>query len=271
MSTKAQNFKNNVITSISMDQAKDMAPAIFATSPAPTIKSPKYEFTPTFEVIEHLQNMGYLLTGVKQSKSGVDLRKNWGIHITRFQHPDLYIKNPEGLIEARPEIVLINSHDGTRPIQFEMGLFRLVCENGLVVKDQDMGSFRERHTKLNFQGVKDLISEKVDGLQKVVSKISQWNMKEMTDKERYNFAVEALALRLSSDRQPEQYEIMDILQPKRQADEGKTLWNTMNILQENLIKGGFQLNNRQARAIKNPVEDFNINQNLWELADNFYK
>jgi hypothetical protein len=269
--SKATNFKNNVITSISMDSAKLQAPAIFATSPAPTIKSPRYQFTPTFEVIEHMQDMGYLLTGVKQSRSNVDLRKNWGIHITRFQHPDLYIKNPQGEIEARPEVVLINSHDGTRPIQFEMGLFRLVCENGLIVKSQDMGSFRERHTKLNFQEVKNLMDEKVSGLQDVVNKISQWNMVEMTDKERYNFALDALSLRINSDREPEQYEIMDILSPKRPADEGKTLWNTYNILQENLIKGGFQLNNRQARAIMNPIEDFNLNGDLWQLADSYVK
>jgi hypothetical protein len=265
--SKAQDFKNNVITSISLDAAKSAAPAIFATSPAPTIKSPKYQFTPTVEVIEHLQDMGYLLTGVKQSKSNVDLRKNWGVHITRFQHPDLYIKNPEGLIEARPEIVLINSHDGTRPIQFEMGLFRLVCENGLVVKDQDMGSFRERHTKYNFQEVKNMIDEKVSGLQSVVSKISNWNMREMSDKERFAFAVEALALRMGEDRQPENYEIHEILTPKRKADAFPTLWHTFNIVQENLIKGGFQMNNRQARAIKNPIEDFNINRDLWALAD----
>ncbi len=144
--------------------------------------------------------------------------------------PELFIKNPEGDVEARPEVVLINSHDGTRPIQFEMGLFRLVCENGLIIKDQDMGSFRERHTKLNFQGVKDLISEKVDGLKTVVSKISQWNMVEMNDKQRYQFAVEALALRLSTDRKPEQYEILDLLNPKRKADEGNTLWKTYNIV-----------------------------------------
>jgi hypothetical protein len=269
--SKATDFKNNVITSISMDKAKEYAPAIFATSPAPTIKSPKYQFTPTFEVIEHMQDMGYLLTGVKQSSSNVELRKNWGIHITRFQHPDLYIKNTDGEIEARPEVVLINSHDGTRPIQFEMGLFRLVCENGLVVKDRDMGSFRERHTKLNFNEVKNLIDQKVSGLSDVVGKINKWNMIEMTDKQRFNFAVEALALRIGTDRQAEQYEIMDILNPKRKADEGNSLWKTYNILQENLIKGGFQLNNRQARSIKNPIEDFNLNQELWSLADNYTK
>jgi len=103
----------------------------------------------------------------------------------------------------------------------------------------------------------------------VVSKISQWNMVEMNDKQRYQFAVEALALRLSSDRQPEQYEVLDMLSPKRKADEGNTLWKTYNILQENLIKGGFQLNNRQARAIKNPIEDFTLNQDLWQLADTY--
>jgi len=259
----------NTITSISLDSAKSLAPAIFATSPAPTIKSPKYQFTPTFEVIEHMQDMGYVLTGVKQSKSNVELRKNWGIHITRFQHPDLYIKDPQGMIEARPEVVLINSHDGTRPIQFEMGLFRLVCENGLVVKDRDMGSFRERHTKLNFQEVKNLMDEKVSGLQEVVGKISQWNMKEMTDKQRFNFAMDALALRIGTDRPAEQYEIMDILTAKRKVDEQPTLWHTFNTVQENLIKGGFQLNNRQARAINNPVEDFNLNQGLWQLADSY--
>jgi hypothetical protein len=259
----------NNITSISLDAAKSIAPAIFATSPAPTIKSPKYQFTPTFEVIEHMQDMGYVLTGVKQSKSNVELRKNWGIHITRFQHPDLYIKDPQGMIEARPEVVLINSHDGTRPIQFEMGLFRLVCENGLVIKSQDLGSFRERHTKLNFQEVKNLMDQKVSGLQEVVGKISQWNMKEMTDKQRFNFAMDALALRIGTDRQAEQYEIMDILTAKRKVDEQPTLWHTFNTVQENLIKGGFQLNNRQARAINNPVEDFNINQGLWQLADSY--
>jgi hypothetical protein len=134
-----------------------------------------------------------------------------------------------------------------------------------------MGSFRERHTKLNFQEVKNLMDEKVSGLQTVVNKISQWNMVEMSDKQRFNFAVEALALRMGTDRQPEQYEIMDILNPKRKADEGNTLWQTYNVLQENMIKGGFQLNNRQARAIKNPIEDFTLNQGLWQLADTYVK
>lgn len=258
---------NTAISPLSLERAKEVAPAIFATSPAPTIKSAKYQFTPTVEVIEHMDKLGFQLTAAKQSKSNVELRKNWGIHITRFQHPELYIKNAEGGIEARPEVVLLNSHDGTRPVQFELGLFRLVCENGLVVKTQDFGGFRERHTKFDFPTIKSMIEEKVGGMKSIVTKISSWNSKLMTDKERFQFAVEALALRMGEDRKAENYEILEILQPKRKADEGKSLWNTFNILQENLIKGGFQLNERQARAITNPVEDLKINQDLWQLAE----
>jgi len=261
--------KLSAITPISLADARTIAPAAFATSPAPTIKSPKYNFTPTFEVIEHMSDLGFQLTGIKQSKSKNDQRRAYGIHLARFQNPELYIKNPEGGIEARPEVVMINSHDGTRPVQFEMGLFRLVCENGLVVKTQDFGSFRERHTKYTFEALKGIMDEKINSLKPVVGKISQWAEKLMTDKERFQFAIEALALRMGEDRKPEQYEILEILNPRRKEDENKSLWNTFNTIQEHLIKGGFQMNERQARAITNPIEDFRVNQELWKLADSY--
>ena len=259
--------KLSAITPISLNDAMAIAPAAFATSPAPTIKSAKYQFTPTHEVIDHMGDLGFQLTGIKQSHSNVELRRNWGIHIARFQHPELFIKNPDGAIEARPEVVMINSHDGTRPVQFEMGLFRLVCSNGLVVKTQDFGGFRERHTKYDFNTLKSMMDAKIASLKPVVGKISQWAEKLMTDKERFQFAIEALALRMPEERKPEQYEILEILNPKRSADASKSLWHTFNVVQENLIKGGYQMNERQARAITNPVQDLKINQELWQLAD----
>lgn len=255
------------VTPLGLDRAKELAPAMFATGPAPTIKSPKYQFTPTLEVVDHMSDLGFQLTSAKQSKTKDDWQRNWGIHICRFQNPDLYIKNSEGGIEARPEIVMINSHNGLRPVQFELGLFRLVCENGLVIKAQDFGGFRERHTKYTFAQLKEMLDQKVEAMRPVVQKISSWASRLMTDKERYAFAVEALALRLSGDRQPENYEVLEVLQPKRKADEGKTLWHTYNTLQENLIKGGFQMGERTARAITNPIQDLKVNQDLWQLAE----
>ena len=270
MTNKATQFKAGNINSISMEVARQKAPAIFATEPASYINRNRYHFTPTFEIIDMMQDMGYLLTGAKQSKTKIPLRRNHGVHIVEFQHPDLYVKDgTNNEIEARPTIVMVNSSDGSRPFDFQMGMFRLVCSNGLIVKDKDLGGFKERHTKYNFADLKSLISQKVDSLPKTIDKINTWNGIEMSAKDRFAFATEALALRLSSDRKPEEYEIRDILSPKRAADKHNNLWCTYNVVQENLIKGGFQLNERQARPITNPWQDLELNKGLWALAEKF--
>jgi len=106
-------------------------------------------------------------------------------------------------------------------------------------------------------------------MNKTVGTISKWAEKEMTAAERRRFATESLALRISGDRQAEEYEIMEILNPRREADKANTLWHTFNRVQENLIKGGYQMNNRTARAITNPLEDMVLNQGLWQIADGF--
>jgi len=262
MSKLSQEFKT-----ITLDQAATLAPAILASAPHPRIKSPKYSFTNSQEVISDMDRLGFKLTSAKQSSSKTSMFKDYGTHILRFGNPELYIKNSEGGIEARPEVVFINDHAGNRPVQFEAGLFRLVCENGLVIKSQDFGGFRERHTRFDLEGLKRMIGEKVSGMKSIVEKISRWNGKLMSDKDRFAFAAEAVALRLNSDRQPENYELHEILTPKREADSTKTLWTTFNVVQENLIKGGYQMNERQARAITNPVQDLRINQDLWTLAE----
>jgi hypothetical protein len=270
VSPKAQSFKAGAINSISMEVARQQAPAIFATEPASYINQNRYHFTPTFEIIDMMKDMGYELTGAKQSKTKIPLRRDHGVHIVEFQHPDLYVKDAStNDIEARPTIVMVNSSDGSRPFDFQMGMFRLVCSNGLIVKDKDLGGFKERHTKFTFDQIKDMISSKVDALPKTIEKINKWTGIEMDAKTRHAFAVEALALRLGNDRQPETYEIHSILSAKRKADEPNNLWCTFNRVQENLIKGGFQINERQARPITNPWQDLQLNQSLWTLAEQY--
>lgn len=257
------------LTGISMEVAKEKAPAIFATKPADYINTKLYKFTPTTEIIDYMKDMGYILTDAKQSKTKIPLRNNYGTHIVQFQHPDLYVKDNNNGIEARPTIVLLNSHDGSRPIQFDMGLFRLICSNGLMVKSMDMGHFKERHTKYTFDQVKQLIASKVETLPKVVEKINDWNSLEMTPKQRHKFAADALKLRAGEERLLEDYEILSVLEPKRKEDSQPTLWQTFNVVQENLIKGGFMMNNRTARGITNPVQDMVLNKDLWQLAEEY--
>ena len=268
MNNNQLNYSKDYINSISLETALQMAPAIGADRPADYITS-RYKFTSTKEVINMMQDLGYVLTGAKQAGTKIDLRKDFGAHIVQFQHPDLYIKANDGSVEARPQIVMVNSHDGSRPISFDMGLFRLVCSNGLVRKSHDMGGFKERHTKLTFSALKDLISEKLDSLPKTIEQINGWASRAMTSEEIRNFATDAIKLRAGEEKLPEQYEINSILATRRSADEGNSLWQVFNTVQENLTKGGFQMADRQARAITNPWADMTLNQGIWQLAEQY--
>lgn len=271
--TRTQSVVNaqGEIVSISLDAARRMAPAAFAKSPAPHIKSKSYNFTSTEEVIGHMQDLGYILTGAKQTNTKSALWQGYGSHIVTFQHPQLYVKDSNGGVEARPTVVMSNSHDGSRPVQFDMGMFRLVCSNGLMIKSMDLGQYRERHSKMDLNGIKAVLDDKLTQLPNTINTINKWVSREMDSKTRVDFAKAALALRVGEERLADikSYELQSVLDPKRDADRATNLWTTYNVVQENLIRGGYTLGERSARAITNPWADMKINQDLWALAEQY--
>jgi hypothetical protein len=266
----ATNNANNIIVPLSLEAAREKAPGIFADKPAPRV-SKDYKFTSSLQLVEHLDSAGWKLVEAKQStsKNANPIYTTYGTHIMKFSHPELYMKDNRGGIEGRPQIVILNNHNGDRPLQIEAGCFRLVCSNGLMIKTQDFGTIKERHIKYTQEQVSKLVDDQVIKIESAVKRINQWIMKPMTSKEQFAFAAEALALRLSGDRKPEQYELLSILTPKRKEDEQNDLWHIFNRTQENLIKGGFELNERQARAINNPLLDMEMNLKLWEIAEKY--
>jgi len=261
---------NNIIAPISLEAAREKAPAIFAEGPHSRL-SKNYKFTSSLELISHFDSLGFKLTNAKQSssKNANPLYTQYGTHIMEFQSPELYMKDNRGGIEGRPTIMVINNHNGDRPLQIEAGIFRLVCSNGLVIKTQDFGSMKERHIKYNIDEVKQILDQKVSTVEHAVANINRWISREMSSKEQFAFATEALALRLSGDRQPEQYEITGLLEARRKEDVGSDLWRVFNRAQEGLVRGGFSLNNREARPIKNPMAEFELNQQLWTIAEKY--
>lgn len=260
---------NLTVTPMGLNRAKELAPAIFATEPAQYINRNRYNFVPTTDIIEKMDSNGWILTDAKQSRSKSDLRNNFGVHMVKFQHPDLYINDGNGGIEGRPQMVFLNSHDGTRPLQVELGIFRLVCSNGLMIKSHDMGGFRERHTRLTNDGVKELLDEKLQLADSAIERINRWSGIKMKALDMRKFAVDALLMRINEERQPEEHEIFGILEARRESDNKNDLWHVYNRVQENLIKGGFNIGERQARAITNPIADMTLNQGLWQLAEEY--
>lgn len=245
-----------------LDQIKELAPSIFTTDKAPHLTD-KYVQTPTSRVVEDLMSLGWQVTKCQEVKA----RKGKGYqkHIVVFRHPDIMITGKDG-DDAYPQILLTNSHDGKAAFNFRVGIFRLVCSNGLVVSDADFNNVSIRHINYTFETLQSKINEVIAKLPGLVQKINTFKAKELTENAMKEFAVRAAALRTKSS-----INIDALLAPTRNEDAGNDLWAVFNRVQEKLINGGFSYGrkNRKSRSIKNFQQDIKLNEELFELAETY--
>jgi hypothetical protein len=244
----------------SIEQIKVIAPSVFTEAKASHLTD-KYIQTPTIRVVEDLVNLGWEVTKVQEVKS----RKYAGFqkHLLMFRHPDIMIKGQNG-DDAQPQILLTNSHDGKAAFNFRVGIFRFVCENGLVISDADFGVVSIRHVNYTFESLQAKVNEMISKLPGLVNKINLFKATTLTDAQMQQFATKACAL-----RSKQTINIMDVLNATRPEDEGNDLWAVFNRVQEKLVNGMFKTGTRKARVIKNFQQDIKINEQLFELAESY--
>ena len=244
----------------SIERIKELAPSVFTTEKASHLTD-KYIQTPTIKVVEDLMNLGWEVTKVQEVKS----RKYAGFqkHLLMFRHPNIMIKGQNG-DDAQPQILLTNSHDGKAAFNFRVGIFRFVCENGLVISDADFGVMSIRHLNYTFESLQAKVNEMISKLPGLVNKINLFKATTLTDAQMQQFATKACAL-----RSKQTINIMDVLNATRPEDEGNDLWAVFNRVQEKLVNGMFKTGTRKARVIKNFQQDIKINEQLFELAESY--
>lgn len=253
------------------DQLHRTAPAIFANQPDQAV-SDRYGFVPTINVVDALQQEGWYPVRAQQTNARQAERREVARHMIRFrQDPDRQISVGDSVTE----LVLTNSHDRSAAYQLDLGLFRLVCLNGMVTPVGDMGGIRVRHGKQIVDEILEgslaltrqvpRLAESVDAFQSVL--ISQG--------EAQLFAETALSLRYGEEwSTASPIKPGDILEARRTEDANGTLWSVFNRAQENLFKGGLRgrsANGRRTRtrAINSVTEDVRLNRALWKLAERF--
>jgi hypothetical protein len=116
------------------EQLFRVAPSIFAGERHES-RSEKYTFIPTIQVVEGLRKEGlrkegFLPFSACQSRSRIDGKAEFTKHMIRLRRQDQILA-----VETN-EIILINSHDGTSSYQMLAGMFRFVCQNGMVSGDK---------------------------------------------------------------------------------------------------------------------------------------
>jgi hypothetical protein len=255
------------------DALRTAAPAVFADAPHAS-RTDRYRFIPTIEVVNGLRDAGFLPVLATQAKPKDEDRQGHAKHMIRFRRSDVSVVN---VGDTFPELVLINSHDGSSGYQLSAGLFRLACSNGLIVADTQFGTVRVWHMGDQIKQVVSRSHDVLEGAVKAMEVSRQWGQRLLTSNEASAFASAAHHVRFADPRglvdtpiTPDQ-----LLRPRRAGDTGNDLWTTFNRVQENVIRGGLQAwdvrdgkrRRVSTREVKGIDGNVNLNKALWILAE----
>lgn len=249
------------------DQLMRVVPSIFAEGGHES-RSLRYTYIPTIKVLEGLQKEGFQPFSACQSKCRIEGKADFTKHMLRLRHVDHIMEN-----EA-PEIVLINSHDGTSSYQMMAGMFRFICQNGMVVGDV-IEDIKVRHSGNIVENVIEGAYTIVDQFDTAKESVERMKSVTLALPEQRALARSSLALKYDNvDEAP--ITVERLMLPKRYEDKGNNLWNQFNVIQENLVKGGLsgrtkngrRMTTRPITSIDNSVK---LNKALWILADEMAK
>lgn len=261
------------------DEMRTKAPYIFADKPTNGGVSERYTLASTETLIDDMAKLGWGVTDCKQQRA--NKRSNVrSFHMVSFQNPDVYIENENGGIEAYPRVIITNSHDGFHSFKFMIGLYRLVCSNGLIVATEEFANVSIRHINYEFEELRKIVAQAIEATRKNVEVMNAMQETQLTDEQKREFAVKAVAIRKGikdDEKLPKltDAEVEEILEPVRKEDEGNDLWSIYNVLQEKVIKGDFHFGttkrgkNRKARPITGAAKDIEVNQRLFETANSY--
>jgi hypothetical protein len=250
------------------DQLHRMAPSVFASGPDHRV-SERYGFVPTIDIITAFQREGWYPVQARQTHVRDASRQALTRHMLRFRR----IHDPIQVGDSLAELVLTNSHDRTSAYQLNIGLFRLICSNGMVTSVGKHGGIRVRHGKTVAHEIIDASYKLIEEVPRIAASVDRFREIQLTSPERRAYAEAALVARYGEYRvlagpvKPPQ-----ILEARRDTDTGNDLWTTYNVVQENLYKGGLSGRSRsgrrvKTRAIRSVTEDVRLNRALWRLTE----
>lgn len=250
------------------EQISTVAPSIFAEEKHDS-RSERYTYIPTIEVLNGLRKEGFQPFMVAQTRVRNEDKREHTKHMIRLRHAE-QINGREA-----NEIILLNSHDGSSSYQMLAGMFRFVCQNGMVCGDM-VSDIRVPHKG-------DVVGQVIEGAFTVLdcfeaaqAQRDDMQVLHLSQGEQTAFARAALTLKYDVDTAPAPVTETQLLMPRRFEDRAPDLWTTFNRVQENLTKGGLRGRNATGRTTTTrPVngidQSVKLNRALWVLADEMKK
>lgn len=259
-------LRNPALDPLSDRQLKEFAPTIFAKGGISGV-SEKYGFVNTKLIIDAMREANFDVVEVRQSQRRNLDRMPFTKHMLKFRPTGLLGKIKRG--DVVPQVVALNSHDRSSGFHLYAGLFRLLCENGLMVSDgAEIEPIRVPHTIRMVENVVDRSLELIKCIDGVYRLRGDMLATMLNPKQSIAFARQAVEFR------PPRAAILapeNLLVPRRKEDEPNDLWHVFNRVQENMLRGGNETLTEDGRTIMTRgigriERDVQVNTKLWSLA-----
>lgn len=247
---------------LTRDELFSAVPSVFSEEKHAS-RSNRYTYIPTITLLDNLQKEGFQPFFACQTRVRDPEKREHTKHMLRLRR--------EGQITGKqvPEIILLNSHDGSSSYQMLPGLFRFVCQNGLVC-GETFGEVRVPHKG-------DVVGKVIEGAYEVLGIFDRVEEKHevmqslmLPPPAQHALATAAITYRFGEEHQP--VTAAQALSPRRWEDKSDDLWTTYQRIQENLIKGGLNGRNvkgkpARTRAVNGIDGDVKLNRALWVMAE----
>lgn len=224
--------------------------------------SDRYQLIPTKEIAGKFQELGFKVDEYKQVRVRDGSRMGYQKHFVRLSHPEMLTSKHSDL---KLQLLVTNSHDGSSSFKLQLGIFRLVCANGLVV-GQVFESVVIRHTRKALIELEPAIEKMVAQVAKLDEALDKMKSRTLTPDEIQSFYEKSVKVRYGDTVNANDVSII----ARRTEDNATDLFTVYNRVQEALIRGsqvrGLNGRMRQRRAITNIAKDIGINAKLFDLA-----
>lgn len=217
----------------------EVVSAIDQTQKLETLQD-SYVFASTRQIVDAFEAKGWKMVSSNQTKVRKQTKEGFQRHLVKFES-DVFPSIP-GLSSnnaSKPQIVVVNAHDGTAALRMMTGIFRMACSNGIIT-GTSLRDFRACHSngrlgdKINegIEAITDgmpLLIEQVQKLQN--SRFSPTNL---------DILVKGLVDERLAAADPVSVDYDSALAARRFQDKNEDAFTVFNRLQESLIKGGIR-------------------------------
>lgn len=240
--------------------------------------SEKYQQVSTRDIMDRFFAQGFEQVGISANKTRTEGKRGYQKHVAILTRDDLKIDDNNQL-----QLLITNAHDGSSSLRFNIGVYRFVCANGLVVGDTFF-DYRVKHIGNGFiDKVDQGIQESLRVMPLVAQTVRNMQQFDMSMEQVNEFLLRSAQKRLKHVDNVTAIDLKTVGYVRRKEDLEDNLYNVFNRAQESVIRGGIKYEKRHTKwnglqgvsklkthttkSVKSIQTNMQLNKELWDMAN----